>query len=402
MSNKSIKIPDRLYIGLVPRNNKIPSAAITPYGTDKSAKNRMSNVDRAVGRSNKHSSMLGTTILENKPLNGFRFTGRAYNGSSHDFWYVEDPRGFEVEISSENLGRLLTSGIVDHGELLFPCVWARDGAVNVLLSTASQEYVAAIDNTAASKGKASWKDVRLGDTVLLRNNTQGRWMGKFYLVLNYGYGTIEGNLSANEYTVSDKAYHVIYQSNLKDNHYTSAIYVVSTPQLSKIIASDPLTEAESELLVNEYIQDNNCLCNSNLYRKIIAASFNMPKPDQFKILKEGLNPVTQDELNELVGNNYSTSIPNVYVETESLFGKVRNNPSAGRTGHEPFYIIEYSLPHINAAELRRVYTENINHRAQRQYSENHVKYTFDRNNKFYNLKLYLRTTLGNEVNLYIS
>lgn len=402
MSNKSIKIPDRLYVGLLQRPNKIPRAAITPYGSDRSAKNRMRNIDQLVSSSYRNNTKLGTTILENKPLNGFKFTSCAYNNSKNNFWYVEDPRGFEVEISSENLNRLLTSGLVDNGELLFPCVWARDGADNVLLSTTSEEYIIAIDNTAVSKGKASWKDVKLGDTVLLRNNTQGRWLGKFYLVLNYGYGKTDSKLSANEYIVRDKPYHIFHVPESGKN-YTSAIYIISTPQLSKIISSDSITKTEAEILVNEYIQDVNCEHNSNLYRKIIAASFDMPKKDQFKLLKEELNPANQDELRELVGNNYVASIPNVYVETSGLFGKVRNNPYYVRhIAHDSFYIIEYSLPHIDKAELRRVYIENTNYRNDGQYSENHVNYNYNKNDKFYNLKLCLKTSLNNEINLYIN
>lgn len=406
MKNKSIKIPDSLYVGLSPfySGTRVPLGYMTPYGTDKAAQNRIKNVKHGVTRHTPNNSvLLGATVIENKPLVGFRITGRMYNSSSQSFWYIEDPRGFEVEITSANITQLMTSGIVDRGELLFSCVWARDGASNVLISTESEEYLSAFSNTMAAKGKASWKDVKIGDTVLLRNNTKGRWMGKFYLILNHGYGVNTGTVSANEYTFSDKPYHIIYDPDYKSGTDQSAIYIISTPQLSKIVSSDPITKAESEVLVNEYIQDSNCLHNSNLYRKVIAASFDAITTDQLKLVQEPIKVDLADELNELVGTSYSNVMPSVFIKTNNMFGKVRNNRNPTTSNPSLFHIIEYSYPHVEKAELRRVLVEHTNnYRYQKMYSENHVSYAFNAQDQFYNFRLNMKTTQGNEVNLYVT
>lgn len=401
MKQNKLKIPASLYVGLLPPSKpiKLPTALMTAYSTDKAGVSRVDNVRRATRNSSRGNSQLGATILENKPLSGFRITGRISHGSSHDFWYIEDPRGFEIEISSTNLSKLMKSGTVDKGEFLFPCIWTRDGSNNVLISTNSQEYISAVSNTAAANGKDSWKNAKIGDTVLLRNNIQGRWMGKMYLLFRHGNSSQNGLLSANEFSGSESSYHIIYVVDPAKN--TSCIHIIASPQLSKIVSTDPISKAESEVLVNEYLQDRSCTVHSNLYRKIIAANFGKPGTVRKVFIKELLTPGAEEELSELVGEEYR-STPMVFAEVNGKFGRLHHNRKHKTVSTNMFHIVEYSLLHIDAAELRRVLIESKSTYSSRNlYGENHIPYDFDANDRFYRLQLELTTTEGNKITTYM-
>jgi hypothetical protein len=67
---------------------------------------------------------LQPTIIKNVPMNGFRLVKTVTRYStSNKVWRVQDPRGFQLEISSANLETLIHSTIILGGLIDGYCVW---------------------------------------------------------------------------------------------------------------------------------------------------------------------------------------------------------------------------------------------------------------------------------------
>lgn len=396
MAPRTIKIPDSIYVGLRSRhqNNAVPMGIMTAYGTDTSSKNRMTNVDRSIGKWHTEWN-LGTTVLENHALVGFKIVGEEVSG---DVWHIQDPRGFVVEVMSDNVASLLMDSNCINGELITPCVWAREGGNNVLVSTESAEYKTAVINTTVSKGKASWKDVNLGDTILLRNNKQGRWLGKMYLVQSV-HGTWSSQLANNEFTISDNAYHLIYVTESNRNGSSNYIHIIANPQLSKIVSSDLLTKQEAELLANQYLQDPACTQVTNRYCQADAASFDKIQSYNLQLIQVPINVDNELELSELLADRYMLKKPAVFAETSTAFGKLRNLRNSKNTSECP--MVEYSKQHIQFNELRKVLSPVNNRYGNTSYSEKITPFFFNTSEKLFNFKLELKTQAGNVISYYI-
>ena len=256
MDVTKILIPSKHYVGLVKRNNeRLPLAFITPWGEDPAAKKRIATVDSWASSRYHNSPKMESQIIDNNPLIGFKLGAsiRSSDYGGYDKWRIEDPRGFELEITSGNLAQLLSVGMIDKGEILDQCVWARYGKDNVLLSTNTDEYKNAVANTKVASCSASWKNAKLGDTVVLQNNIKGIWLGRMhYLYKNYGNISGNANIGDDELTYTANANHLIFAVE------TSTLYMFSSPKLSSIDSCEtPLTKAEAEIKVNQLIADTN-------------------------------------------------------------------------------------------------------------------------------------------------
>jgi len=97
---------------------------------------------------------------------------------------IFDPRGFELEISVDNLVKLMSMTTFIDGECQTECVWGRDGSRNVLLPVNSQLYTDAVANTTYSDNKGiKLKDVKFGDNVTLKSNEYNEGLVGVYLGL---------------------------------------------------------------------------------------------------------------------------------------------------------------------------------------------------------------------------
>lgn len=194
---KRIKFPDQHYVGFQKRGNNDLLGFMTPEGKDTAAVKRKSTVDswaKGNNRTYDHETRtyiehegIPTQVYDNAPLNGFVF-GKAVNHSSSwnscsDKWRVYDPRGFELEISSGNFEKIISTCTIINGVVQEDCIWARLGPNNILVPVNSDLYMAAKKNTRVSKQSASIKDAKAGDLVTLQNGVEGIYIGYFYHVL---------------------------------------------------------------------------------------------------------------------------------------------------------------------------------------------------------------------------
>lgn len=64
------------------------------------------------------------TIIDNVPLEGFTVARSVSRSStSNKVWRINDPRGFQLEMSTGNFEDLLMSTTIHNGEIMAPCIW---------------------------------------------------------------------------------------------------------------------------------------------------------------------------------------------------------------------------------------------------------------------------------------
>jgi len=242
--NHSIQIPDQMFVAFVRSNQDgyVHKGYTIPYGTDSASKKRQLNL-----RHSTHADREGglePVVLENKPMYGFKISRKLRaNGWRSDIQTVsiEDPRGFEFEVSVANLIMLTDSNLIHNGEIIQQCVWARDGAINILLPINSQPYLDAVVNTERVSKRVNTRSVKPGNKVLLHDGIKGVYMGSMYTIMR----DYNRNLS-----ISQKKKHIV---RVEGDSGTSVEYHgYPTMKISEVLDSTPQTkEALSQQLVND-------------------------------------------------------------------------------------------------------------------------------------------------------
>jgi len=158
-------------------NQGCPLAFITPYGVDAPAKKRIETVkDWSSGEK-------FTEIIDNNPLTGFKISKEVRRWStSNVVWRIEDPRGFELEISSGNMAYLISECVFNKGVIEDELIWCRDGSQNFLLPTNSDEYSDYNLLTQCIKSGLKLKDINIGDIIQLTSGESGKYLGVYNLV----------------------------------------------------------------------------------------------------------------------------------------------------------------------------------------------------------------------------
>lgn len=134
-----MKFCDKLYVGFQrERYNSDDTPRVlgfaVPYGTTKAEQKRIDTVNRWAN--NKEDSR----IIENKPTRGFKLLEVVSRYStSNKLFRVVDPRGFELEISADNLLDLAMASTIVKGEIIEECIWAQHNGV-YLMPTSSELY----------------------------------------------------------------------------------------------------------------------------------------------------------------------------------------------------------------------------------------------------------------------
>ena len=124
---------------------------------------------QATGRSwvrgeNKNKS---GTIIDNIPTKNI-YVGCSVSrwSTSNKLFRVTDPRGFTIEIPTDNLATLLHHTTVVKGVVQEECVWGKDGNNHVLLPVNSEPYRVSREQQNVLDNKLiSVKDIKVGDWV---------------------------------------------------------------------------------------------------------------------------------------------------------------------------------------------------------------------------------------------
>ena len=155
-----LSIVDEWYAGFTSRHGEsTPLAFFTPDGDDGKADKRKATVDQWRNKS------IPPRTIKSTPLVGYKIDGVAERyssfGSGMDKWRVTDPRGFQLEITSDNILFLMSEANIVDLEIDQPCIWVRKGNNSLaLLPTSSKLYTDLVASTAAAKVAASIPKVK--------------------------------------------------------------------------------------------------------------------------------------------------------------------------------------------------------------------------------------------------
>jgi hypothetical protein len=155
-----ITLHDKLYARTksnVPLSTEsFPLAFVTPYETDSAGKKRQETVDnwaetrypKWVNGEYVHADpeQPPAHIIDNVPVVGFKITDVVSRyRTNNKFFEIEDPRGFSLQISAQNLFYLLSTVSLEKGVFTTPLVWGRQG----------ENWLCPIEATTAHSAKKS-------------------------------------------------------------------------------------------------------------------------------------------------------------------------------------------------------------------------------------------------------
>ena len=67
---------------------------------------------------------LQPSVIDNIPLEGFTIAHSvSRHATSNKLWRIQDPRGFQLEISTGAFEDLVMSTTIQKGEIMAPCIW---------------------------------------------------------------------------------------------------------------------------------------------------------------------------------------------------------------------------------------------------------------------------------------
>jgi len=143
--------------------------------------------------------------FKNEAVSGFKIVdctercGSYY--SNNTVIDIEDPRGFQLQISVGNLIALMEDYDIKQGEIMGSCLWARDKNQIYLVSTQSELYKKTLQTTVVrNSAKGKIKDLSVGDVVLIgKDETKYIYIGTYHTA-----GLVRAINTINTF-ISDKA-----------------------------------------------------------------------------------------------------------------------------------------------------------------------------------------------------
>lgn len=207
-----IKVFSKVYVGF--KDQKLSTGDteapllgfLTPYEETSAGRKRIETVDNwsrpqdvygfnSITREPhliEKAKVIPAVIFDNVPLEGFEISRAikrtGWNGGNV-VWRVLDPRGFELEISSANLAKILAYATIDAGVIKGRCVWGRFGGGNVLMPEGCPEFANVITNAEELNSPGLSKDkkikaseIPLGAMVKLKNGRECIYYGKWHIL----------------------------------------------------------------------------------------------------------------------------------------------------------------------------------------------------------------------------
>lgn len=199
-------------------------------------------------------------IVDNTPTSGF-YVGCSVSrwSTSNKLFRVKDPRGFTVEIPTDNLATLLHHTTVVNGFVQQECVWGREGNNHILLPVTSEPYLITLDQMDTLENKLiSVKDLKVGDWVKMfedetlyyyAGKIKGTWKLRGYS-LNRNYWERDSNYTTtySDYVeVEDDRWTDAFLSEYK--YYKGKKYSInkfSKPKIVEVVKHEPISVAQDE------------------------------------------------------------------------------------------------------------------------------------------------------------
>lgn len=191
-------------------------------------------------------------ISDNTPTTGF-YVGSSVSrwSTSNKLFRVKDPRGFTVEIPTDNLVTLLHHTTVVKGVVREECVWGREGNNHILLPVNSEPYLITLDQMDTLSNKLiSVKDLKVGDWVRLfedkheyyyAGKLKGTWSIRGYTHhYSYSYGC-SGETKYSEWMeVKDDKWSDVFLSKTTYSKVAYHVETFSKPKIVEVLRNEPL------------------------------------------------------------------------------------------------------------------------------------------------------------------
>jgi hypothetical protein len=222
-------------------------------------------------------------IHDNTPLTGFYVGSSVARWStSNKLFRVKDPRGFTVEIPTDNLATLLHHTTVVNGVVQEECVWGREGNDHILLPINSEPYLITLDqmDTLANK-LISIKDIEAGDWVkFFEDEYEYYYLGKVKATwnvrgYNYSYNhRYEREQKYGEWieVVDDKWVGLFLRPWYSNGELRYSVETPSKPKIVEIVKHEPINPAVEE--VSWYAPDR-ITNKAKIYDRYQAAERNL-------------------------------------------------------------------------------------------------------------------------------
>lgn len=344
-----IIIHDNLYLGMIWREKEVPLGFITPDTGDAASIKRKQTVDGWVKSNQGYRSTIriNTTNIKNELLSGFKLTKSQRRWTtSNVVWRIIDPRGFEIEITSENLMNLLSDTTIINGEILGRMIYGRMKGNNVLLHENSEEYILAQKMTKLNSVILSTKDLNPGNEVILHDGRELTYMGKFYPIT---FDATKEDQYVDEIKVYNKRV-FLFIDNIKKQVY----YSLSLPKIGNIKNNDvSISNDEALLQINKMVNEHDYSIN-NVTNGYISGSFFGFVDNAKATFKYEREYIDFDKFTKLTSTTYK-----IFLDTDDKFYTIRYfHPHLFTTNSNSDYINEIDFDLNNNKIKYRTYIEN--------------------------------------------
>lgn len=183
------------------------------------------------------------TIIDNTPTKNI-YVGCSVSrwSTSNKLFRVTDPRGFTIEIPTDNLATLLHHTTVVKGVVQEECVWGKEGNNHILLPVNSEPYrLSREQQNVLDNELISVKDIKVGDWVkFFGGDTEYYFFGRVKLTWNvrghkpkYFYSNRPTDEYTDWYEIKDNQYTNLFLRN--SNYNNENVYYAETPTNPKIV-----------------------------------------------------------------------------------------------------------------------------------------------------------------------
>ena len=188
------------------------------------------------------------TIIDNTPTKNI-YVGCSVSrwSTSNKLFRVTDPRGFTIEIPTDNLATLLHHTTVVKGVVQEECVWGKEGNNHILLPVNSEPYRLSREQQNVLDNKLiSVKDIKVGDWVkFFGGDTEYYFFGRVKLIWNVRGRRSRGYYNWGSRGQKDEEYTDWYE--IEDNKYVNlflrfhkyssddTVFYAETPANPKIV-----------------------------------------------------------------------------------------------------------------------------------------------------------------------
>lgn len=308
----NVTIPENHYVGInLQRQSKddVPLAFMTPDGTDAAARKRKESVGKWCGEGGYYhtpeKNAAGDEVFDERGCrrqvrvdnvegvqyslkshmnvlnDGFKIANSIKRdsrwGSGNVVWRIEDPRGFELEISSVNMLAVMKYCKIDEGTIKTKCIWGREGSENVLLPENSNPYQDALRGSELKSKKVKPSDLNIGDIVVMKDNAELIYYGAvFFTVVEHEH---QGYLRRGEsVAVPHKLTQTTKRHIFCDAEGGIYLQAVASPHVSEVKGNIGISDDMALKTINAtYIH-----LNTKNPVDIVFASRGKPKPEEFK------------------------------------------------------------------------------------------------------------------------